>query len=837
MRIALLLLLALPLAAQGAELTLPGRAFEREGSITAVYRIPSPVTGSGQLSVEWTDIHGRVVEDRTIAVDLRDESEIRFSIDLSRAAAMSNRLRARLRLEGRNLKGAPVKTDDEAEVSFVARPAARKWWDYEIIMWQPHSAEQFAVLKGVGISGGQYNGKNRTPPDFLVKNDLRWYAENIATDYYAEYHRWRPDRIQQWSFLQAKELYRKDMESKEALKRRPSFSDPSWQRTIRERLMEAVRVHSPYRPFFYSLADETGIADLAAFWDFDFSDSSLDGMREWLKQRYGTLTALNRQWGSDFAAWDRVMPDTTRQAMRREDGNYSAWADHKEWMDISYAGALKMGADAVRSIDPEAYTAIGGAQMPGWGGYDYSRIAESLTAIEPYDIGGNIEILRSLNPRMAVLTTSFARGSWEKHRVWYELLHGNRGLVIWDEKHEFVSADRQPGARARETAPYYRELRDGLGALIVNSRRLSDPIAIHYSQPSMRTEWMLARKPKGDAWIDRSSSTERMDSELLRLRESYCRLIEDLGLQYEFVAYGQVERGELPRRGYRVLILPRSSALSDAEAEGIRAFVKAGGVVIADGEPGVYDEHSRKRTAPVLGGLALENFAALEYHRQRVLGKEGETKTRFGALLAKAGIEPPIRVTDAGGAHPTGLEVHTFRNGGVTILALLSNPELRVNELGPPEFKSNQRFEKPVHCRIRLPGAMQVYDARRGKALGGTGELTLDTDPYEPSIYVLSPTPLAGPAVSVPPTAKRGTTATVGIRFGHAMAERDVVHITTVDPAGKEVAHYSRNLLIENGSGACGIPLARNDPAGVWRVKVRHLMTGATVEKRFEVLE
>jgi hypothetical protein len=285
------------------------------------------------------------------------------------------------------------------------------------------------------------------------------------------------------------------MESKEALKRRPSFSDPSWQRTIRERLMEAVRVHSPYRPFFYSLADETGIADLAAFWDFDFSDSSLDGMREWLKQRYGTLTALNRQWGSDFAAWDRVMPDTTRQAMRREDGNYSAWADHKEWMDISYAGALKMGADAVRSIDPEAYTAIGGAQMPGWGGYDYSRIAESLTAIEPYDIGGNIEILRSLNPRMAVLTTSFARGSWEKHRVWYELLHGNRGLVIWDEKHEFVSADAQPGERARETAPYYRELRDGLGALIVNSRRLSDPIAIHYSQPSMRTEWMLAQKP------------------------------------------------------------------------------------------------------------------------------------------------------------------------------------------------------------------------------------------------------------------------------------------------------------------------------------------------------
>ncbi len=41
-----------------------------------------------------------------------------------------------------------------------------------------------------------------------------------------------------------------------------------------------------------------------------------------------------------------------------------------------------------------------------------------------------------------------------------------------------------------------------------------------------------------------------MDSEFLRLRESYCRLVEDLGLQYRFVAYGQLEQGELLKRGY-----------------------------------------------------------------------------------------------------------------------------------------------------------------------------------------------------------------------------------------------------------------------------------------------
>ena len=123
-----------------------------------------------------------------------------------------------------------------------------------------------------------------------------------------------------------------------------------------------------------------------------------------------------------------------------------------------------------------------------------------------------------------------------KHRVWYELLHGNRGLIIWDDKNEFVAKDGTLGDRGREVAPYYNEIASGLGALLINSTRLADPIAIHYSQASMRTEWMLAQKTKGDAWaLRRSASDERIDNHFLRLRESWCRLIEDLGLQVQLL--------------------------------------------------------------------------------------------------------------------------------------------------------------------------------------------------------------------------------------------------------------------------------------------------------------
>ena len=121
--------------------------------------------------------------------------------------------------------------------------------------------------------------------------------------------------------------------------------------------------------------------------------------------------------------------------MKRPDENFSAWSDFKEWMDIAYAGALKMGTDAVRSVDPQAYVGIGDGQLPGWGGYDYSRITSSLNAIEPYDVGNNIAIIGSLNPGMFVTTPSFARGPSEKHRVWYEALHDPAGrweIRVWD---------------------------------------------------------------------------------------------------------------------------------------------------------------------------------------------------------------------------------------------------------------------------------------------------------------------------------------------------------------------------------------------------------------------
>jgi hypothetical protein len=383
-------------------------------------------------------------------------------------------------------------------------------------------------------------------------------------------------------------------------------------------------------------------------------------------------------------------------------------------------------------------------------------------------------------------------------------------------------------------------LRNGLGALLIASRREVDPIAIHYSQASMRSEWMQAQKPHGDGWVRRSSSSERLDSQFLRLRESWCRLIEDLGLQYNFVAYGQVEQGELLRGGYRVLVLPRSSALSSAEAQGIREFVAQGGTLIADGEPGAFDEHSRKLEQSSLADLftassfgkgraILLKTDTLNYHQNRLTGKEESVRGEVGKLIRAANAAPEFAVADENGRPVTGVETHRFRNGGVTIVALHRNPDLRVDELGPPEFKSNARFDKPLKLRLSLPRELQTWNIRTGESIGRQKQLTVTLDAYEPAIFGFSEAAMPELTAAAPEHARRGVSSRLGISFrGETPADVHVLHIETSDPSGKSLDAYSGNVRAPRGKAVWTLPLAANDPQGAWQLRVRDAMTGQT---------
>ena len=844
LRVLVLLGLAIMPASVGAgQIVLPAAAFDRDGRLSAFYRAELKNPAKGRITITWTDVYDRLIEQRSIPVDLRRSSEVPFTLDLRRAVAMHNTLSVRLSLDQ---VGPGESGSDITETSFVTHPSGRAWWEYEIIMWQARTARQYAAIKKLGVTAGVavYKDTVKAPSTSLLQNDLRWYVENIATDFYSAYHRLSPGRPKNWKFLEAKERYRKSPASTDAFIRDPSLSDPAWLTAIRERLVDTARANAPYRPLFYNLGDEPGIADLAAFWDFDYSPHSLAGFRLWLKERYATLAALNRQWGASFPSWDAVMPETTNEAMRRTDDNFSAWSDFKEWMDEAFARAVKVGTAAVKSVDPTAYVAIEGAQQPGWGGYDYARLTQVLDLMEPYNVGGNVEIIRSLNPKMVVLTTSTAAGPWEKHRVWYELLHGSRGLILWDPKSEFVGPEGGLGARGAEAEPYFRELRGGIGATVIDAEREAGPIAILYSPASLRTEWMLEHKPRGEAWTKRSASSDE-DGPMRWLRESYCRLLADLGRQYTFVTPAQLERGDVVKSGYRVLILPRTSAMSEAEALALRGFVEQGGVLIADGHPGAYDGHGRRLSTPLLhdlfsppftgplrersfgrGKAVYLNMEVVTYHKDRALGRQQDLQRVMGQILDNALGPADFRLTDPSGGFAIGVEMRVFRTGTVRIVALQSNSAFA--DVAPADA-GQKRFEAPRTIVLSLPGERYVYDMRAGRPIGRRTQLSVLLDPYEPALFSISPSAMPAPTVSAPHLLRAGETGVFAMRLAkESPAALHVFHLDVVDPSGTIVPHYSGNIRAPKGRATAWVPFALNDPPGTWEIRVKDLLSGQT---------
>ena len=577
---------------------------------------------------------------------------------------------------------------------------AHAWNDYQIIQWQSRNEPVYAALKRLGVTAAKVMANRDgtgTPVEQqcapMLAAGLSWYVENIATDFYSAYHRWFPGRTVNWRFIEAQQRLQLNPEDEAVFWRDPSFADPVWQQRIRSRLINTVHEQSRFHPLYYSLGDETGIADLTAFFDFDLSPGSLEGMRNWLRQNYSSLAALNAEWGTGFVRWEDVRPETTRQAMRRSDDNFAAWADFKAWMDVAFARALRMGTDAAHEADPSALAAIEGVQIPGWGGYDYSLLVGAVDVMELDDL----PLAHSLNPHLITLTTSGGALPQDIHAIWRDLLAGSRGLILWDSEHAVVRDDATIGQRGEAYAATFASIRGGIGALLIASEPQFDPVAILYSPASFRTQWMLEQKPKGDAWMTRKSGTELESNAARDAMWAYRHAVTHLGLQPSYVA----SAGDLKERGLRTLILPHAIALSPDDARAIREFAAAGGTVIADVQPGVFDLHSRRLPQPLLDAGMVRMIAPGELN------------------VSSLGVTPRVRVE----APKHDVSSHIWQHGNDMIIGVQR------------DYSDTATNETVV---LSLPQPADVYDLRIKQSLGRIDRVTLALDAVSPALLSIT---------------------------------------------------------------------------------------------------
>ena len=111
---------------------------------------------------------------------------------------------------------------------------------------------------------------------------------------------------------------------------------------------------------------------------------------------------------------------------------------------------------------------------------------------------------------------------------------------------------------------------------IVNPKTVfdPDPIGIYYSHPSIQAGWAMDAITHGNTWMNRKASIDDENQTAGVLRKVWCKLLEDLGFQYDFISYRMLKKGlvDLSKR-FKVIILPKTICLSNREAEALRQFV------------------------------------------------------------------------------------------------------------------------------------------------------------------------------------------------------------------------------------------------------------------------
>ena len=864
-------------------ITTDKRAYKAGDTIRATVKM-RPAKGKGgdvMLTARLIDGLSRLVGRQKLPVTVQVETEATFEFTLSEPLVTTATIRVEAQIGGR------VSAVAEHEIiTFPKRFVERSWGDdWAVAVW--------------GSAGGSYGRKylsrvrSQRYKDFgvsVVLGSPRWLNEREFRDQVRSGFQVMPmgaafgyinvlNRVPrgQLSYKEQVAAYNKTHDKK-YLVRPISLNDPKDLEPLAEKLQKVARYIAWTEPIGYNLGDELSVTDHVTPFDYDFGPAALAAFREWLKTQYASLDALNQQWGTEFKTWDAVMPMTAHEVKGR--GNYSPWADHRAFMDVTFINFFKWTRDQLRRDDPSATVGMSGTQAAeAYGGYDWSALANTLDFAQTYTVGNTVPMHRSFAPGMPRATWQGygARNPGVRSGLWYLLFQGNYGISYYATD-SMYNPDFTYGPTAADMAPIIKEFQSGVARLLRNSRRIS-LIGMHYSHASIRGATI-----SGAGW--------RFSQD----RAGWLSAMDRLGFQCEFISSAQIEAGELLKRNYPAFILPYSVAVSDKEAAELRKYVEAGGLLIADGKAGLMDEHcaTRKRGAlddlfgvsrptanpltPLRSGTAkftqnleachlkdlsfddkvtdpeiklaggkalgtlegapifivrrqgkgatiLTNFFLNSFSQRVNLGTESPLLEVARNALAFGSVRPAVMVTAEGTPTPNLASTVCYASGDAILAGTIM--------IAP----TGQSADWTGKVTFTFPEEGYIYDVREGKFLGRgltAGKPLLSGDA---AVFALMPYKVDAVTVRIDEPARPGEAVQYQAKCvtNGGKPGPGVFRVEVIGPDGNPRPHYGMNLTAKEGQANGSFQIALNDASGTWTIKARDHVSGVVGTIKVEV--
>ena len=336
-----------------------------------------------------------------------------------------------------------------------------------------------------------------------------------------------------------------------------------------------------------------------------YCESCEKAFRVWLRQRYGTLEALNKAWntafwGHTFYDWDEIVaPNALGDGIGQEKTAFAGISiDYRRFMSDSLLDNFKMERDAIRESDPS--TPITTNLMGTYKGLDYFRWAKEMDIVSwdnypAYDTPWSMtamchDLMRSLkgNPFMLMEQTpsqqnwqpynSLKRPGQMRAQSVQTLAHGADTIQFFQLRRSVGGCEKFHGAviehAGTENARVFREV----AAFGKELKNLTGLLGSEYPvQVGVIFDW-------DNYWALEYTSGPSVDLKYVDQLHRCYRCFYERNIPVDMVpADGDFSR-------YRVIAAPVLYMCKKGMKEALEAFVANGGVLVTSFMSGIVDE-------------------------------------------------------------------------------------------------------------------------------------------------------------------------------------------------------------------------------------------------------
>lgn len=606
-----------------------------------------------------------------------------------------------------------------------------------------------------------------------------------------------------------------------------------WEDFFPKKLHCDPRQAMKFRPLFYSLGEEHYMLSCGSK-----NPKANELFRKRIKKKYGKLEKLNEAWGTKFKSWSEVRMMTPEIVDILKIKYDVPRFENRRFMEHLFADKHAFLADWWRRFDSKAKVGI----HVGWDlwtgrGYDYWLLSKGMETMMGY-VGPQNQYIRSFFKNHYGCWYHFLFGNVNDVRwhPWSMLMSGAHGFgwVSLQPIGEFgaVTSDLHLASDFKASAEEFRDA-GSLGDLLAQTRYMDDQVAVHYSQRSFHAG-MAGLGTGNMSW----------------LHEAFINLLFDGGIPFKFISYEQVEKGELLKRRWPVLLMPHSISLSPQEVEAVKEYVGTGGVLWADIIPGTHNDFGQRIKEPLLKELfeglkdvKLEDGTVIKtgsfgegkviladignYNYDRNVEQSMKAKTIMNKVADIASLKRVAKVEEANGKMANGVWKAGYLSGSQRYVIITK------------DWRQKDAATRKV--KVRFPEKGYVYDMRTGIYLGEGDSVESKLPPVCGQAFAVLSYRLDEIETEMENEPKRGKDLILRIELDAdgkiGYGDIHLLRVSVIGPNGKAIKSLKRKFLVRSVTGLLRLPLAYNDPEGTYTIRFHDQATGVKTQLTYKLSE